>query len=111
LLSPIKLPSWQDTEIDAPSIVQVLVDAAGNVVSAALLPQDIMSPANSWEPQMAHNPQADQWAVALARTLRFAPLASATATASNAPSMSNLAVGQLIFTWQTVPVTTTNGPA
>ena len=39
LLTPMKLPSWPYTDVIAPSKVQVLVDAAGNVVSAVLLPR------------------------------------------------------------------------
>jgi hypothetical protein len=107
LLTPVRLPSWQDTGIDAPSIVQVLVDAAGNVVSAVLLPQDTMTPANQWEPPLNHLIPADQWAVALARTLRFTPLGSDGAAGSN--PMARMAIGQLIFNWKTVPVLTTNG--
>lgn len=106
LLSPVKLPSWQDNDIDAPSIVQVLVNGAGNVVSAALLPQEVMAPGNSW----VDNTKADQWAVALARSLRFEPLPSAGAGAAMPNALAQLAIGQLIFTWQTVPVTNTNGP-
>jgi hypothetical protein len=109
LLNPVNLPSWQDADVDAPSIVQVLVDAAGNVVSAALLPQQIMSQQNSWEPPLVDNANADQWAVELARTLRFSPLPSPTIGGPNLPPA--LAIGRLIFNWQTVPVTTTNGPA
>jgi hypothetical protein len=108
LLNPVKLPSWQDSDVDAPSIVQVLVNAAGNVVSAALVPQEIMSQGNSWEPPLAHNSGADRWAVDLARSLRFAPAPSEQAAGSNA--LARLAIGQLIFNWQTVPVIHTNGP-
>lgn len=106
LLTPIHLPSWPDSDVDAPSIVQVLVDAAGNVVSAVLLPQEIMSQGNSWEPPLTRNTKADPWAVGLARNLRFSPLPSGEAAGSNA--LARLAIGQLVFTWHTVSVTTTN---
>jgi hypothetical protein len=106
LLSPVILPSWQDADIDAPSIVQVLVNPAGNVVSSALLPQEIMSQGNSWEPPLTHNAKADRWAVEQARSLRFAPLPSSDSAASDA--QSRLAIGQLIFNWQTVPQLATN---
>ena len=105
LLTPLTLPAWQDTGIDAPSVVQVLVDAAGNVVSAALLPQDIMTQGNPWEPRLNDDKSADQWAVALARTLRFAELPT---DAARTNALSRLAIGQLIFNWRTMPVTTTN---
>lgn len=108
LLNPVKLPSWQDTDIDAPSVVQVLVNASGNVVSAALLPQEIMSQGSSWEPSLAHNREADRWAVEAARSLRFTPLPSDGTGGLDSPG--RLAIGQLIFDWQTVPVTNTNGP-
>ena len=105
LLAPVTLPAWQDTGVDAPSIVQVLVDAAGNVVSATLLPQDIMTQGSSWEPPLNDDKSADQWAVALARALQFAPLAT---DAARTNALSRLAIGQLIFNWRTMPVTTTN---
>jgi len=107
LLSSVKLPSWEDSDVDAPSIVQVLVNAAGNVVSAALLPQAVMSPGNSWEPPLTDNTKADRWAVDLAHSLRFSPSPSGGPDKPNA--MARLAIGQLIFNWQTVPVTNTNG--
>lgn len=105
LLNRVTLPAWQDSGVDAPSVVQVLVDAAGNVVSAALLPQDIMTQGNPWEPPLNDNKSADQWAVALARALRFTQLPT---DAARTNALSSLAIGQLIFNWQTMPVTTTN---
>lgn len=109
LLSPVNLPSWQDADVDAPSVVQVVVDAAGNVVSAALLPQQIMLPQNSWEPSLVDNAIADQWAIELARTLHFSPLPFSAIGGTG--YLPGLAIGRLIFNWQTVPVSTTNGPA
>lgn len=105
LLTPVTLPAWEDTGVDAPSVVQVLVDAAGNVVSAALLPQDIMTQGNPWEPRLNDDKSADQWAVTMARTLRFAELPT---DAARTNALSRLAIGQLIFNWRTMPVTTTN---
>jgi hypothetical protein len=40
LLNQLDLPSWPYANVIAPSKVQVLVDAAGNVVSTLLLPPD-----------------------------------------------------------------------
>ena len=62
-----------------PSQVQVLVNAAGEVVSAVLLPAD-----NSWE-ATGRYAAADQRAWTLARTARFTP-------------GPRLTMGRLIFT-------------
>jgi hypothetical protein len=76
----------------APSVVQALVDAAGNVVSTVLLPSE-----NGLE-AAGHDDAADQRALELAGTLRFAP-------------SSRLTFGKLIFNWHTVPPAATNAPA
>jgi hypothetical protein len=86
LLNALDLPSWPYADVLAPSIVQAVVDAAGNVVSLVLLP-----PGSGWD-------DADRRALALARTARFAP----------AP---RLTIGRLIFHWHTVPPPATNAPA
>lgn len=90
LLTSMKLPSWPYPDIIAPSRVQVLVNAAGDVVSAVLLPSE-----NSGEGRDA---DADQRALDLTRAARFAPA-------------SGLTVGQLIFDWCTVAPAATNAPA
>jgi TonB family protein len=77
LPSEIQLTNWPYAEVLAPSVVQVLVDAAGKLVSAVLL--------NSSDYK-----DADEKALALARTLRFTP-------------SSSLAFGKIIFNWHTVP--------
>jgi TonB family protein len=77
LLNEINPPSLPDNDVIAPSVVQVLVDTAGNVVSAVLLTPSGLD-------------AADQRALTLARTARFAPSAS-------------LTIGRMIFTWHTVP--------
>ncbi|MGA9776799.1 MAG: hypothetical protein WBS33_00855 [Verrucomicrobiia bacterium] len=87
LLTPMKLPSWPYADVIAPSKVQVLVNAAGEVVSAVLLPSN-----NSVE---VHDAEADQRALELARAARFAPA-------------SDLTFGKLIFHWRTVPPPATN---
>jgi hypothetical protein len=92
LLGEINLPSLPYDDVIPPSVVQVLVDAAGNVVSAVLLPSE-----NSLE-AASHYDAADQRALELARAARFAP----------AP---RLTFGRLIFNWRTVPLATTNSPA
>ena len=92
LLTPVSLPLWPYANVIAPSKVQVLVDEAGNVVSAVLLPSN-----NSLE-ALSHYPDADQRALELARAARFAP----------AP---HLTIGRMIFTWHTVPPPAANSPA
>jgi hypothetical protein len=100
LINSLKLPSWTNTDVIAPSKVQVLVDAAGEVVSATLLP-----PQNSLEPSATPDSApggADQYAVKIARTARFAPLSGDDEETQIGP-LSRLTFGQLIFNWQTVP--------
>jgi hypothetical protein len=92
LLNEINLPSLPYNDVIAPSVVQVLVDAAGNVVSAVLLPSE-----NSLE-AASHNDAADQRALELAHAVRFTPL-------------SRLTVGRIIFNWHTVPPTAANTSA
>lgn len=91
LLTPMELPSWPFADVIAPSNVQVLVNEAGTVVSAILLPSD-----NRLE-ALGHNAVADQRALELARTARFTP----------AP---RLTIGRMIFTWLTVPPPAANSP-
>ena len=92
LPSPINLTNWPYANVIAPSKVQVLVDAAGNVVSTVLLPPDSgFTAADQYE-------KADQRALDLARAVRFAP-------------SSHLTVGRMIFNWHTVPMINTNEPS
>lgn len=86
LLTPLDLPSWPYADVLAPSVVQTVVDAAGNVASVVLLP-----PGSGWD-------NADRRALELARTARFAP-------------GPHLTIGRLIFHWHTVPPPATNAPA
>jgi hypothetical protein len=81
LLNEINPPSLPCNDVIAPSVVQVLVDTAGNVVSAVLLTPSGFD-------------AADQRSLALARTAHFTPSAG-------------LTVGRMIFSWHTVPVPTT----
>ena len=90
LLTSMKLPSWPYADIIAPSRVQVLLNAAGDVVSAVLLPPD--------NPDEVRDADADQYALNLARAARFAPAAGVT-------------VGQLIFDWRAIAPVATNAPA
>jgi hypothetical protein len=85
LLTTMELPSWPCADVLAPSVVQTVVDAAGNVVSVVLLP-----PGSGWD-------DADQHALKLARAARFAP-------------GPRLTIGRLVFHWHTVPLPGTNAP-
>jgi hypothetical protein len=84
LLTATDLPSWPYADVIAPSRVRVLVNAAGDVVSAVMLP------AADVEEAAAHYPDADRRALEIARAARFAPA-------------SQLTVGLIIFNWRTVP--------
>jgi TonB family protein len=79
------LPSWPYADVLAPSVVQAVVDAPGNVVSTVLL-----SPSGY--------DAADQRALELARAMRFTP-------------SSHLTIGRMIFNWHTVPPPAMNAPA
>ena len=65
LLTPENLPSWPGTDVIAPSQVQVLVNPAGNVVSAVLFPPD--------NRDAVPDESADRRALALALAARFTP--------------------------------------
>ena len=91
-LNPMSLTNWPYSDVIAPSRIQVLVDAAGDVVSAVLLPPDDPEAAAS------HYDAADQSALEFARAARFAP-------------SSRLTIGQLTFDWRTVAPPATNSPA
>jgi hypothetical protein len=92
LLDPISLPSWPYANVIAPSKVQLLVNEAGDVISAILLP-----PGSGFTAADQYD-RADQRALDLARTARFAP-------------SSRLTIGRMIFNWHTVPPPDTNAPA
>jgi hypothetical protein len=86
ILNDFSVPALQVNDVIAPSRVQLVVAPEGEVVSAVLLDDNNYAATDRYAP-------ADQQALALARTLRFAP----------APK---LALGEIIFTWHTVPVAT-----
>ena len=84
LVTTLVVPTLSFNDLIAPSQVQLLVDTDGNVASTVLL-------------KSSEDAEADRQALALARTLRFAPA-------------EQLTFGEIIFNWHTVPVTTTNAP-
>jgi TonB family protein len=83
-LNQLTLPAQPYDDVIQPSKVQVLVDPGGDVLSVVLLDSSALD-------------SADQQALDLARTLRFAPA-------------SQLTLGEIIFNWHTVPMTATNAP-
>lgn len=91
LLAQPPLPSLDWNDVIAPSRVQVTVDRTGTVISAVLLPAD-----NTLE-SAGRSPKGDTNALALARSLKFAP----------APQ---LALGEITFYWHTTPPASTNAP-
>jgi len=88
LPAQINLTNWPVADVIAPSVVQVLVDAAGNVISTVLLP-----PGSGFTATDQYN-DADQRALTIARTLRFT-------------SSPGLTIGRIVFNWHTVPPETT----
>lgn len=84
LLGVVALPSLPANNVIAPSRVQVVVDAAGSVVSAVLLPPETLTEAAN------RADVGDTNALQIARGLRFAPADHTT-------------LGELIFHWHTVP--------
>ncbi len=80
LLNPVVVPSLPLNDVLAASRVQALVNPDGRVISAVLL-------------ESSGNDSADQTALKLTGTLRFAPA-------------ERLAFGELIFHWHTLPVIT-----
>jgi hypothetical protein len=91
LLSVPALPTLPLNDVIAPSKVQVLVDKSGNVLSTVLLPLE------NFSETINYTERGDTNAVAIARSLRFAPAPQPT-------------LGEIIFRWHTVPLTTTNAP-
>jgi hypothetical protein len=84
LNAPTALPSWPAADLLTNSVVQVWVDADGQILSPALL-----LPGSG-------SKEADQLAIKLARTARFASLPG---------NRAKLTPGTLIFEWHTVPQT------
>lgn len=106
LLTPIQLPVLPSADVIAPSKVQVLVDAAGNVVSAVLLPPDNFLETSALVDGNS-NQRAGARALELARAIRFMPLAPDASKLVPSPA-SRLSVGVLVFNWQTAPETAAN---
>lgn len=91
LLNVPALPALRISDVIAPSKVQALVDPAGDVVSAVLLPL------NSAQEEAGRSAAGDTNALAIVRSLQFAPA-------------SRLTFGEIVFHWHTVPLADTKTP-
>jgi hypothetical protein len=110
LLDPPALPVWPHPDLIADSIVQVVVSAGGRVMSASLVEREGQPSGAPSTPQASRLPAADDAALNIARTRRFAPLAIPRPTPAWAES-DILQWGRLVFQWQTVAPAPTNAPA
>jgi TonB family protein len=104
LTTTLELPSWPPrtnsaTELDlvTNSRVQVVVDTEGKPVSVALL-------------SSSGSPAADKYALDGARLARFEPLSPSETETSTNP-LADLAWGQMIFEWHTLPQSANDAPA
>ncbi len=95
LLTQPDLPPVASADLITNSLVRVLVDGRGNVVSMVLLGR-------------SGSEMADARALALARTAQFEPLPRA---GTVPPVPAALTAHLLVFEWQTVPLPPTNAPA
>ena len=102
LLHAMELPSLPGSDVLTDSVVQVLVDAAGDTVSVTLLPSVSGS-------KDADQQKADQRALDLAKAARYQPLARDDAGSAASPA-AGLSWGRMIFKWHTVPLPMTNEP-
>jgi TonB family protein len=99
LLTPIVLPLQTNTEILTNSDVQVVIDAAGRVVSVPVLLS------------RSGNPEVDKEALRQALAARFEPVSvSGPARTNAADSAGQLTWGRMIFEWRTMLVPATNVP-
>lgn len=89
LMTAMDLPSWPFGDVLTSSVVQVLVDTRGLVISAALLSGSGLA-------------DADRQALAQARRARFATASGAGATSDE------ITLGRMVFQWHALPPLATN---
>lgn len=95
LQTRIELPSWPHAELLSNSVVQVVVDAEGSVVSAVLLGAG------------CGLKEADDYSVRQAAAARFAAVPH---NPEDTSSLAGLVWGELVFHWHTLPATNTPSP-
>jgi len=95
LLAPLELRSWPPTEPLTNTIVQLLVDATGRPLTATLLTE-------------SGSKEADQYALAQAKSAQFEPLRR---PKEMSPPDPRLSWGKLVFQWAALPPAATNGAA
>jgi len=91
LLNPPDLPAWPADDLLTNTLVQVLVDESGCVLTAAQLGAERLSGGSG-------SASADRLALTVARDLRFAPASSGGWFASPAAQLTR---GVLVFQWRT----------
>jgi TonB family protein len=96
LRTPPRLRAWEHTDLLTNSVVQVLVNADGDVVSSVLIRSSGLT-------------AADDRALAVARAAQFSASSAGSAAVPSA-SEPLLTFGILVFEWQTLPLPATNAP-
>jgi hypothetical protein len=97
LVKPIELPPWPYRDILTNSVVQLVVDAEGRLVSVPVLLSSSGCPA------------ADDYALGQARAARFESV-SRNGPGTTPNPLAHLGWGKLVFVWHTLPLPPTNAP-
>jgi hypothetical protein len=98
LAAPLELPDWPSSELLTNSVVQLAVNAAGEVFCATLLSVRGL--------KGAEQKAADARAVTLARGARFKPLPLASPAVPPGAAVESLSWGTIVFRWHTLPLPT-----
>jgi hypothetical protein len=107
------LPDWTNEFLLRPTVLEIGVDARGNVVSIVPgMRSEILADGGALRgaapgPATSGNPGADRFAEETALALRFKPLPGA----GSLGSPGSITHGTLIFEWRTLPANITNEPA
>jgi len=97
LLKSLRAPDWANNDILTNTIVRILVNAEGSPISAAVLSSSGLK-------------AADDYAREEARSARFNSVATR-GPHRNTNSLAGLAIGEIVFEWQTIPQPQTNSAA
>ncbi len=90
LVAPLDFPSWEGTDLLTNSVLQLIVDAVGEVQSATLIGSCGL-------------PKADNFALKLATSATFGPL-----TKVNGEKSEPLTLGRMVVNWHTIPISVTS---